>query len=173
MYDGMAGIALLNMVEEDRIDVRTVNNAKLKRRQSLSLDGSLGDLAIKENIDLFLLGCQGLIKIQDVNSDDFMQRNAPKMIDVIGQILKLIIVKNISFRNCPEIMCLVEEGEEPESLHNLLPEQILLRWVNYHLVKQKQQKIKNLEKDLDNCLVYLHLLHSIDPETCSTEGLQE
>ena len=32
MYDGMAGIALLNMVEEDRIDVRTVNNAKLKRR---------------------------------------------------------------------------------------------------------------------------------------------
>ena len=31
-YDGMVGIALLNMVEEDRIDVRTVNNAKLKRR---------------------------------------------------------------------------------------------------------------------------------------------
>ena len=45
--------------------------------------------------------------------------------------------------------------------------------MNYHLVKQKQQRIKNLEKDLDNGLVYLHLLHSIDPETCSTDGLEE
>ena len=31
-YDGMIGIALLNMIEEDRIDVRTVNNAKFRRR---------------------------------------------------------------------------------------------------------------------------------------------
>ena len=30
--DGMIGIALLNIIEEDRIDVRTVNNAKLRRR---------------------------------------------------------------------------------------------------------------------------------------------
>ena len=64
-----------------------------------------------------------------------MQRNAPKMIDVIGQILRLISVKTISFRDVPEIMCLSEEGEEPEKLHNLLPEEILLRWVNYHLGK--------------------------------------
>ena len=31
MSDGMIGIMLLNMIEEDRIDVRTVNSAKLKR----------------------------------------------------------------------------------------------------------------------------------------------
>ena len=35
MSDGMIGIMLLNMIEEDRIDVRTVNNAKMKRSQSL------------------------------------------------------------------------------------------------------------------------------------------
>ena len=63
MSDGMVGIMLLNMIEEDRIDVRTVNNAKLKRRQSLQLDGGLGELAIKENVDLFLGGCQGLIRL--------------------------------------------------------------------------------------------------------------
>ena len=51
-----------------------------------------------------------------------MQRNAPKMVDVIGQILRLISVKTISFRDVPEIMCLSEEGEEPEKLHNMLPE---------------------------------------------------
>ena len=44
------------------------------------------------------------------------------MIDVIGQILRLISVRTISFRDVPEIMCLVEEGEEPEKLHNMLPE---------------------------------------------------
>ena len=57
------------------------------------------------------------------------------MVEVIGQILKLIAVKGISFRDCPQIMNLVEDAEEPESLHNLLPEQILLRWVNYHLIR--------------------------------------
>ena len=104
----MIGIALLNMIEEDRIDVRTVNSAKLKRRQSLSLDGNLGDQAIKENIDLFLGGCKGLIKLNDIDSGDFMEKNAPKMIDVIGQILRILSVKTISFRDVPEIMCLVE-----------------------------------------------------------------
>ena len=104
----MIGIALLNMIEEDRIDVRTVNNAKLKRRQSLSLDGNLGDQAIKENIDLFLGGCKGLIRLNDIDSSDFMEKNAPKMIDVIGQILRILSVKTISFRDVPEIMCLVE-----------------------------------------------------------------
>ena len=44
------------------------------------------------------------------------------MVDVYGQILRLVAVKNISFRDCPEIMNLVEDAEEPESLHNLLPE---------------------------------------------------
>ena len=104
----MIGIALLNMIEEDRIDVRTVNSAKLKRRQSLSLDGNLGDQAIKENIDLFLGGCKGLIRLNDIDSSDFMEKNAPKMIDVIGQILRILSVKTISFRDVPEIMCLVE-----------------------------------------------------------------
>lgn len=38
-----------------------------------------------------------------------------------------------SLTSCPELVCLLEEGEELDGLLALQPEAILLRWFNYHL----------------------------------------
>lgn len=38
-----------------------------------------------------------------------------------------------SLTSCPELVCLLEEGEELEGLLALQPEAVLLRWFNYHL----------------------------------------
>ncbi|CAN0476926.1 unnamed protein product, partial [Discosporangium mesarthrocarpum] len=40
-----------------------------------------------------------------------------------------------SLTSCPELVCLLEEGEELEQLLAMQPEAILLRWFNYHLEK--------------------------------------
>lgn len=40
-----------------------------------------------------------------------------------------------SLTSCPELVCLLEEGEELDGLLALQPEAILLRWFNYHLEK--------------------------------------
>jgi len=38
-------------------------------------------------------------------------------------------------KDCPEIMRLAEEGEELSDLMKLTPDVILIRWVNFHLMK--------------------------------------
>ena len=71
-------------------------------------------------------------------------------------------------------MRLAEEGEELVDLMKLPPEQILIRWINYHLKKQGQdRKVTNLGKDLSDSIALIHVLNSLDKSTCSLDGLQE
>jgi len=63
-------------------------------------------------------------------------------------------------------MRLCEEGEELTTLQSMQPEQILVRWVNFHLKKEGVDKrINNLGKDLADSEAYIHLLHSLDSST--------
>ena len=70
-------------------------------------------------------------------------------------------------------MCLAQDGEEPADLHNLQPEQILLRWLNYHLGKAGQPLIVNIEEDLKDCKALLYVMNQIDSSKCNLDGLEE
>ena len=48
-------------------------------------------------------------------------------------LLVLLLLVPRSLTSCPELVCLLEEGEELDGLLALQPEAILLRWFNYHL----------------------------------------
>jgi hypothetical protein len=68
---------------------------------------------------------------------------------------------------------LCEEGEELVDLMKLPPEQILVRWVNYHLKKEGQDlRINNLGADLKDQIAYTYVMHSLDA-SCGLAGLQE
>ena len=41
----------------------------------------------------------------------------------------------INLGQCAELFRILEEGEDPAILSKLKPEEILIRWVNYHLKK--------------------------------------
>jgi len=46
----------------------------------------------------------------------------------------------------------------------LSPEQILIRWVNYHLKRAGcQRQICNFSADIKDSVAYVHLLHQIAP----------
>jgi hypothetical protein len=46
------------------------------------------------------------------------------------------------------------------------PETILLRWLNWHLERLDCHRVvRNFGADLADCTAYLHLMHSLDPET--------
>ena len=45
-------------------------------------------------------------------------------------------------------MCLADDGEEPSDLYNLRPEEILIRWMNYHLARAGVPTIDDLEEDI-------------------------
>jgi len=60
---------------------------------------------------------------------------------------------------------LLNEGETPEDLLKLSQEDILVRWVNYHLKNSdyKGALIKDLSNDIKDSVVYTYLLKQITP----------
>ena len=54
------------------------------------------------------------------------------------------------------------------------PENILIRWINFHLKAAGQERrVANLGSDLKDSVVLLYVLNQLDKEHCSLEGLNE
>ena len=65
----------------------------------------------------------------------------------------------------PEIIVLAKENEEAEAMYKLRPEEILVRWFNYYIRKNKETKeIRNLGKDLADGAAYGHVYSHISSE---------
>ena len=66
-----------------------------------------------------------------------------------------------------------EDGEELEDLLRLPPEQLLLRWMNYHLeASGSKKRVKNFGSDLKDCEAYITVLSQLDPG-CSKSALRQ
>ena len=70
-------------------------------------------------------------------------------------------------------MNLVEEGEELEDVQKIPTEEILKRWMNYHLVKAGQSKIKSLGSDLEDSSSFLYVLNQLDASNCTLDDLDK
>jgi plastin-1 len=55
----------------------------------------------------------------------------------------------------------------------LPPEEILKRWLNYHLNKAGQEPVNNLGKDLADSQKLMYVLNQLDPQNCSLDGKDE
>ena len=67
---------------------------------------------------------------------------------VIWQLCRLISVDKIDIKKCKALANLLKDGEELEDLMRLKPEEILKRWLNYHLERAGQPPVNNLGRDL-------------------------
>lgn len=60
---------------------------------------------------------------------------------------------------------LLSDDESLEEFMKLSPEQILIRWVNYHLSRSTcGRRVSNLTSDIKDSVAYIHLLHQIAPK---------
>ncbi|CAI2177216.1 6386_t:CDS:10, partial [Funneliformis geosporum] len=74
----------------------------------------------------------------------------------------------------PELYRLLEDDETLEQFLKLPPDQILLRWFNYHLKAAKwDRRVKNFSKDVSDGANYTILLNQLKPELCSRDPLNE
>lgn len=86
----------------------------------------------------------------------------------------MIVAKKITLKDTPEIMRLANEGEELKDLNKLKPEDLLVRWINFHLKEAGQERrVSNLGKDLADSEALLYVLNRLDPSNCSLDGLAE
>lgn len=72
--------------------------------------------------------------------------------------------REIDLVHVPGLFRLLREGETLDDLRRLTPEQILIRWVNYHLERAGVDRhLSNFTSDVNDSVIYTHLLHQIAP----------
>lgn len=78
--------------------------------------------------------------------------------------MKTIASKSINIQDVPEIYRLLKEGEEVHDLKKLKTDELLVRWINYHLGKlgKQEEEVKNLGKDLKNSRALIYVMTRLD-----------
>jgi hypothetical protein len=125
--DGIVLCKLIMAIDPECID-----------RRAISFGQSLNAFQVNGNLKLAFGAMKGSLglKIIGVGPPDFTKKVPHLILGVLWRVIKQIVTEHINLKDCPEIMRLAEEGETLQDLMKLPPEQILIRWVNFHLAKQ-------------------------------------
>ncbi|KFP23750.1 Plastin-1, partial [Colius striatus] len=153
LADGILLCKMINFSQPDTIDERAINKKKLT------------PFTISENLNLALnsasaIGCT----VVNIGSQDLQEGKPHLVLGLLWQIIKVGLFADIEISRNEALIALVSEGEELDQLMKLSPEELLLRWVNYHLANAGWQKISNFSQDIKDSRAYYHLLNQIAPK---------
>ncbi|XP_076025846.1 plastin-3-like [Genypterus blacodes] len=156
--DGILLCKLINFSAPDTIDERTINKKKL------------GAFTIQENLNLALnsasaIGCH----VVNIGAEDLKKGKPHLVLGLLWQIIRIGLFADIELSHNEALAALLEEGESLEDLMKLRPEELLLRWANFHL-KKVGKSITNFSGDIKDSEVYYALLQQIAPDG-SKEGV--
>eukprot|EP01084_Bolivina_argentea_P295847 509470_1 len=165
--DGVLMARFINMIEADTIDWRAVNYKK---------SGKLNQYHIIENQNLNIAAAKSIgLRIFNVSAEDLRdaEKNPILVLGFMWQAVKMQLLGSINLKSHPELIRLLDDGEDMNDLLALPPEEILKRWVNYHMEKQDYPtRIKNFSKDVKDAKVYTVLLKSIgEDKGCNMDPL--
>uniref|UniRef100_A0A4W3HRM3 Plastin-3 n=1 Tax=Callorhinchus milii TaxID=7868 RepID=A0A4W3HRM3_CALMI len=132
---------------------------------SLILFGTLSLGYTKENLNLALnsasaIGCH----VVNIGAEDLREGKPHLVLGLLWQIIKIGLFADIELSRNEALVALLRDGESLEDLLKLSPEELLLRWANYHLENAGAQKINNFSSDIKDSRAYFHLLNQIAPK---------
>lgn len=167
--DGVLLSKFINKCIPETIDERALN--KRKNGQPLSL------FKINENLNLAISSAKS-IGIQTVNLGSTELGAGvlyPHLVlGLVWQLVKLHLLNSINLKNHPYLIRLLQDGEDLADLMKLPPDQILLRWINYHLANAGHPKrVNNFSGDVKDSVAYTILLNQISPLDCDKKPLNE
>lgn len=115
-----------------------------------------------------LSAAKGMIKLVGTDASTFLEKKPHMLLGICWQLARLVAVKKIELKDCPELFRLLNDGETIEDLMKLPPEDILVRWINYHLRQagQDDKQVKNLGKDLKDSQAMSYVLNQLDKQNC-------
>ncbi|KFQ07139.1 Plastin-2, partial [Haliaeetus albicilla] len=151
--DGIVLCKMINFSVPDTIDERTINKKKLT------------PFTIQENLNLALnsasaIGCH----VVNIGAED-LKEGKPYLVLGIYSPLQVFTTSSIFFFfSCLALIALLREGESLEDLMKLSPEELLLRWANYHLENAGCNKVNNFSSDIKDSRAYYHLLNQVAPK---------
>nr|XP_034340761.1 LOW QUALITY PROTEIN: plastin-3 [Arvicanthis niloticus] len=160
--DGIVLCKMINLSVPDTIDERAINKKKLT------------PFIIQENLNLALnsasaIGCH----VVNIGAEDLRAGKPHLVLGLLWQIIKIGLFADIELSRNEALAALLRDGETLEELMKLSPEELLLRWANFHLENSGWQKINNFSADIKlidfsnsvkDSKAYFHLLHQIAPK---------
>lgn len=165
--DGLVLAKLINDSVPDTIDERVVN----KRGPRLK---TLNAFHMTENNNIVINSAKAIgCSVVNIGSGDIIEGREHLILGLIWQIIRRGLLGKIDIKLHPELYRLLEDDETLEQFLRLPPEQILLRWFNYHLKAAKwHRQVKNFSSDVKDGENYTVLLNQLSPENCSRSPLQ-
>lgn len=170
VHDGVLLCRFINLAVPGTIDQRVLNEkGKGKRDQK---DKALNLYQCRENQNLCInaakaIGCQ----LTNVHASSLLSGPSHPhiVLGLVWQLVKTQLLQRINLKMHPELIALLRDGEELSDLMALPPDQILLRWLNYHLrAAGSTREATNFSSDLADSEIYATVLQQLDPEDCGT-----
>ncbi|KAI3356307.1 hypothetical protein L3Q82_017195, partial [Scortum barcoo] len=155
--DGIVLCKMINLSVPDTIDERTINKKKLT------------PFTIQENLNLALnsasaIGCH----VVNIGAEDLKEGRQHLVLGLLWQVIKIGLFADIELSKnegvCVSDRSLLRDGESLEDLMKLSPEELLLRWANYHLEESGYGKINNFSSDIKDSKAYYSLLNQVAPK---------
>jgi plastin-1 len=124
--DGLLLSKLINDSVPETIDTRVLNKGTPSK--------PLNAFKITENNNIVIASAKAIgCSVVNIGSSDLSEGREHLILGLIWQIIRRGLLAQVDLKLHPELYRLCEEGETVEDLMRLTPDQILLRWFNYHL----------------------------------------
>ncbi|XP_030574837.1 plastin-1 [Archocentrus centrarchus] len=148
--DGILLCKMINLSQPDTIDERVINTKKLTT------------FKMTENLVLALnsasaIGCT----VVSIDAHDLMAGKPHLVLGLLWQVIKVGLFADIEISRNEGLIALLADGESLEHLISLSPEELLLRWVNYHLRNAGTETISNFSEDIKDSRAYFYLMDQI------------
>ncbi|CAK7271408.1 fimbrin [Sporothrix epigloea] len=166
--DGLVLAKLINDSVPDTIDERVLNVAGRKTK-------TLNAFQMTENNNIVIESSKGIgCSVVNIGSGDIIEVREHLILGLIWQIIRRGLLGKIDIKLHPELYRLLEDDETLEQFLRLPPEQILLRWFNYHLKAANwPRRVNNFSSDVKDAENYTVLLAQIGSEYgCTRAPLQ-
>ncbi|OIW29143.1 hypothetical protein CONLIGDRAFT_715529 [Coniochaeta ligniaria NRRL 30616] len=163
--DGLVLAKLINDSVPDTIDERVLNVPGRKTKK-------LNTFQMTENNNIVIESAKGIgCSVVNIGSGDIIEVREHLILGLIWQIIRRGLLGKIDIKLHPELYRLLEEDETLEQFLRLPPEQILLRWFNYHLKAANwPRRVQNFSSDVKDGENYTVLLAQIGAEYGATRA---
>ncbi|KAI5851364.1 calponin homology domain-containing protein [Morchella snyderi] len=165
--DGLVLAKLINDSVPDTIDERVLNRTNARTKK-------LNQFHMTENNNIVINSAKAIgCSVVNIGSGDIIEVKEHLILGLIWQVIRRGLLGKIDIKLHPELYRLLEDDETLEQFLRLPPEQILLRWFNYHLKAAKwERRVTNFSKDVSDAENYTVLLNQLAPEECSRNPLK-
>ena len=165
--DGLLLCKLINSAVPDTIDERVLNVGKAGKGPNA--------FQMTENNNIVIQSAKAIgCSVVNIGAQDITDGREHLILGLIWQIVRRGLLSKIDLTHHPELYRLLEEDETLEAFLKLPPDQILLRWFNYHLKAANwNRRVFNFSKDVADGENYTILLSQIKPDVCDRAPLKE